>query len=114
MPPLAECRLLRGDRLPAGERALAATARALMGQPDIVLFDAVAEGLASAFRSNLWDAVRIGAAAGVAWIIADAPLDEVGLETQRHVVMSRGEIVFDGSTGALKSDAALVRRHLGV
>ena len=41
-------------------------------------------------------------------------LDDLLALAERHVVMAKGEIVFDGTTAALRADEALIHRHLGV
>ena len=47
-------------------------------------------------------------------MVVDKNLDDLLALAHRHVVMAKGEIVFDGSTAELTADEAFIHRHLGV
>ncbi len=88
--------------------------RALMTNPDLILLDEATEGLAPKVRDEIWATLRQVASTGIASIVVDKNLDDLLALAERHVVMAKGEIVFDGTTEALKADEALIHRHLGV
>ena len=88
--------------------------RALMTNPDIILLDEATEGLAPKVRDEMWAVMREIAATGISSVVVDKNLDDLLALAHRHVVLAKGEIVFEGSTEALKSDEALIHRHLGV
>ena len=113
-PRLAERRTHWGNELSGGEQKMLSIGRALMTNPDLILLDEATEGLAPKVRDEIWATLRQVAATGIASIVVDKNLDDLLALAERHVVMAKGEIVFDGSTQALKADEALIHRHLGV
>lgn len=113
-PRLAERRSNWGNQLSGGEQKMLAVGRALMTNPDIVLLDEATEGLAPKIREDIWATLRAIRAAGIAAVVVDKNLDDLLALGDRHVIISKGEIVFDGNTAALKADEALIHRHLGV
>ncbi len=113
-PRLAERRTQWGNELSGGEQKMLAIGRALLTNPDILLFDEATEGLAPKIRDEIWATLRIVTASGIAAVVVDKNLDDLLALADRHVILSKGEVVFDGSTAALKADDALIHRHLGV
>ena len=91
-----------------------AIGRALMTNPDIVLLDEATEGLAPKIRDEIWETVRQIRAAGIATVVIDKNLDDLFALADRNVVLTKGEIVFDGPTAELKADPAFIQHHLGV
>jgi branched-chain amino acid transport system ATP-binding protein len=51
---------------------------------------------------------------GIAAIIVDKNLNDLLALADRNTIMAKGEIVFDGTSTALRADEALIHRHLGV
>jgi branched-chain amino acid transport system ATP-binding protein len=113
-PRLAERRGHWGNQLSGGEQKMLAIGRALMTNPDIILLDEATEGLAPKIRDEIWETVRQIRAAGIAAVVVDKNLDDLLALTDRNVVLTKGEIVFDGSTAELKADPTFIQRHLGV
>jgi branched-chain amino acid transport system ATP-binding protein len=113
-PRLAERRTHWGNELSGGEQKMLSIGRALMTNPEIILLDEATEGLAPKVRDEIWATLRLIASTGIASIVVDKNLDDLLALAERHVVMAKGEIVFDGTTEALKADEALIHRHLGV
>jgi branched-chain amino acid transport system ATP-binding protein len=113
-PRLAERRSHWGNQLSGGEQKMLSIGRALMTNPDVILLDEATEGLAPQVRDEIWATVRLIASAGIASVVVDKNLDDLLSLANRHVVMAKGEIVFDGTTAALKADETLIHRHLGV
>jgi branched-chain amino acid transport system ATP-binding protein len=113
-PRLAERRAHWGNQLSGGEQKMLTIGRALMTNPDVILLDEATEGLAPQVRDEIWATLRLIRESGIAAVVVDKNLDDLLALADRHVVMAKGEIVFDGSTAALKADAALIHRHLGV
>ena len=113
-PRLAERRGHWGNQLSGGEQKMLTIGRALMTNPDVILLDEATEGLAPQVRDEIWATLRAIRESGIATVVVDKNLDDLLALADRHVVMAKGEIVFDGPTAALKADAALIHRHLGV
>jgi branched-chain amino acid transport system ATP-binding protein len=113
-PRLAERRSNWGNQLSGGEQKMLSIGRALMTNPDVILLDEATEGLAPQVRDEIWATIRHIASTGIAAVVVDKNLADLLTLAGRHVVMSKGEIVFDGPTEALKADQVLIHRHLGV
>jgi len=113
-PRLAERRANWGDQLSGGEQKLLAIARALMTNPALLMLDEATEGLAPKLREEIWTTLRAIRASGTAVVVVDKNIDDLLALADRHVIVSKGEIVFDGAAGVLRADPDFVRRHLGV
>ena len=113
-PRLAERRSQWGNQLSGGEQKMLAIGRALMTDPDILLLDEATEGLAPKIRDEIWATIRLVTASGIAAVVVDKNLDDLLRLANRHVILSKGRVVFEGTTDALKADEALIHRHLGV
>jgi branched-chain amino acid transport system ATP-binding protein len=113
-PRLAERRAHWGNQLSGGEQKMLAIGRALMTNPDIILLDEATEGLAPKIRDEIWATVRLIRASGIAAIVVDKNLDDLLALADRNVVLTKGEIVFEGTSAELQADPALIHRHLGV
>ncbi|HEV1999239.1 MAG TPA: ABC transporter ATP-binding protein [Xanthobacteraceae bacterium] len=113
-PRLAERRRQWGNELSGGEQQMLTIGRALMTNPEIILLDEATEGLAPKLRDEIWATLKEIAKAGIAAVVVDKNLADLLEFCDRHVVMAKGEIVFDGSGKALAADQALIHRHLGV
>ena len=113
-PRLAERRAHWGNQLSGGEQKMLAIGRALVTNPDLILLDEATEGLAPKVRDEIWATLRLVTATGIAAVVVDKNLEDLLALSDRHVIMSKGKIVFDGTTQALRAEQALIHRHLGV
>ncbi len=113
-PRLYERRHHWGNELSGGEQQMLSIGRALMTSPSIILLDEATEGLAPKLRDEIWATVKQITTSGIAAIIVDKNLNDLLALADRNTIMAKGEIVFDGSSDALRADEALIHRHLGV
>lgn len=114
-PRLAERRRHYGTQLSGGEQQMLSMARTLVGQPSILLLDEPLEGLAPVICDQLMDAISKLATSGDMTIVLVEQQIERALDfADRVMVVERGRISWEGSSGELKSDRALVNRLLGV
>lgn len=113
-PRLAERRTNWGDQLSGGEQQMLSIGRALMTNPDLLMLDEATEGLAPKVRDEIWATIRIVAATGMAIVVVDKNLEDLFELADRHFILAKGEMVFEGSTAALKADRELIHRWLGV
>ena len=104
----------RGDQLSGGELQMLAIARALLTNPRVLILDEATEGLAPMIRDEIWRTVRLVRESGIASLIVDKTISEVAAVADRISILVKGEIVFEGTPGALTADPALMQRHLGV
>jgi len=113
-PRLAERRRHWGNQLSGGEQQMLSIGRALLSNPEVLLIDEATEGLAPQMRAVIWETLRLIAQKSVAIVVVDKNLDDLMHLCDRHVILNKGEIVFEGSSQALQADPESVARWLGV
>ncbi len=114
-PRLAERQRNRGNQLSGGEQQMLSIARALIGNPSVVLLDEPSEGLAPVIVEELGRAVkRLAATEGLTLILVEQNTRLALDISPRTAVMDRGRIVFDGASEELKRDAEKLHRLIGV
>ena len=113
-PRLQERAANMGNQLSGGEQQMLAIGRALLTNPRLLVLDEATEGLAPLIRAEIWAAVTRLKASGLAILIIDKNLDALLNICDRHVVMERGRIRWQGSTAALRADRRLAEEHLEI
>ena len=114
-PRLAERATNRGNQLSGGEQQMLAIARALIGNPSILLMDEPSEGLAPVIVEELARAIKRLAAEGELAMIVVEQNSRLALDiAPRAVVMDRGRIVYDGDSLTLRNDPARLEGYIGV
>jgi branched-chain amino acid transport system ATP-binding protein len=114
-PRLRERRRNYGNQLSGGEQQMLAIGRALMTDPQLLLLDEPVEGLAPVIVNELMEAVlRMRQDSDMAVLLVEQKY-EVALKTaDRAIAIDRGSITYDGPTGALLDDDALLSQLVGV
>ncbi|HZP75241.1 MAG TPA: ABC transporter ATP-binding protein [Pseudolabrys sp.] len=114
-PRLAERRDNRGNQLSGGEQQMLAIARALVGNPSVLLMDEPSEGLAPVIVEELARAVkRLAQDDGLALILVEQNTRLALDISPRAVVMDRGHVVYDGPSETLRRDPAQLDALIGV
>jgi branched-chain amino acid transport system ATP-binding protein len=114
-PRLAERQTNRGNQLSGGEQQMLAIARALVGNPSVVLMDEPSEGLAPVIVEELARAVkRLAATEGLTMIVVEQNTRLALDISPRTAVMDRGRIVYDGPSADLRRDPDKLNRLIGV
>jgi branched-chain amino acid transport system ATP-binding protein len=114
-PRLAERRRNGGAQLSGGEQQMLSVARALLGQPRLLLLDEPLEGLAPLIRQELLAAFRnMSRQTGIAVVIVEQQVDEALGYAQRAVILDHGTVVHEGDAGDLLQDAATLERWVGM
>ncbi len=113
-PTLAERSDSAGSQLSGGEQQMLAIGRALMTGPSLLILDEATEGLAPLVRSAIWQAIEALKARGQAILLIDKNLDALLRIADRHYVMEKGRVVWQGDSPALAADDALKGHYLGV
>ena len=102
------------ENLSGGEMQMVAISRVLMGAPGLVLFDEPSQGLAPKVVQDVMATVLRLKREGVAVLLVEQNVDSALAVADRVCVMNLGRIVHEGPAVALREDAALRRRLLGV
>jgi branched-chain amino acid transport system ATP-binding protein len=114
-PRLAERQDNRGNQPSGGEQQMLAIARALIGNPSVVLMDEPSEGLAPVIVEELARAVkRLAASEGLTMILVEQNTRLALDISPRTAVLDRGRIVYDGPSETLKRDPDKLHRLIGV
>jgi branched-chain amino acid transport system ATP-binding protein len=114
-PRLAERRCNGGNELSGGEQQMLAIGRALMGSPSLLLLDEPLEGLAPIMVETILQALmRLREETALTVLLVEQRA-RLALElASRALVLVSGRIAYDGPSAALKVDAALLGRLIGV
>ncbi len=114
-PSLYERRTHYGSQLSGGEQQMLAIARALAGNPSVLLMDEPSEGLApiivELLQTTLW---QLRDESSIAMVLVEQNSRLALSFAERCVVMNRGRIVRDGPSQALREDDDLLHRLIGV
>ena len=114
-PALKERRRHQGDALSGGEQQMLAIARALVGNPTVLLMDEPTEGLAPIIVEQLEATIKaLGRDQGMAIVVVEQHADLALDFAARAIVMDRGRIVYDGPSGALAQDRERLQSLIGV
>jgi branched-chain amino acid transport system ATP-binding protein len=103
-----------GNLLSGGEQQMLAIGRALLTNPDLLIFDEATEGLAPLIRMEIWSILRSLREQGVAMIVIDKDVDAVCELADRQYVIEKGLIVWEGGSESFQRDESLRRRYLCV
>lgn len=111
-PRLRERHAQRAGTLSGGEQQMLCTARALMGNPSLLLVDEPTEGLAPAIVTQVEGILNAAHRDGTSILLVDQTLGLALSLGSRFYVMSKGRIVFAGSAVELMADDQVRKRYL--
>ena len=114
LPRLAERQAQMGGQLSGGEQQMLAIGRALMTNPRLVILDEATEGLAPLARAEIWRCLTALKASGLALLVIDKYVRALIGIADRHYIVERGRVCWEGSSAALQAQPELWQRYLGV
>ena len=113
-PRLAERATSMGNQLSGGEQQMLAIGRALMTNPKLLILDEATEGLAPLIRRDIWNCLARLKATGLSILVIDKNVGALMRVADRHVIIERGRVVWQGASAALAAAPDVQHRYLGV
>jgi branched-chain amino acid transport system ATP-binding protein len=113
-PILGERSQQRAGLLSGGEQQMLAIARALMGEPELLVLDEPSLGLAPAITRSVFETLKsLHEESGLSLLIVEQNA-ELSLAIANHAyVLEAGVIQVDGPAESIRDDAGLRRAYLG-
>jgi branched-chain amino acid transport system ATP-binding protein len=103
-----------GNQLSGGEQQMLAIGRALVTNPYLLILDEATEGLAPLVREEIWKCLERLRAAGQTILVIDKYIERLVKLADRHTIIERGRVAWQGSSAELNADRGLWHRYLGV
>ena len=113
-PRLAERRHQLAGLLSGGEQQMLAIARALMGNPRLLLMDEPSEGLAPQIVADVGRTIARLKGEGLSIVLVEQNIKLTLDLADDIVILNSGHVVFSGLAAGLALDDAIVSQHLGV
>jgi len=111
-PRLAERFGQSGSNLSGGEQQMLAIGRALMTNPRLLILDEATEGLAPLVREEIWHCIEGLKGERQAILLIDKNLDVLLDLADRHYIIEKGRIVWNGTSTAFRADPSITQRYL--
>ena len=103
-----------GNQLSGGEQQMLAIGRALVTNPRLLILDEATEGLAPLVREEIWRCLAKLRAAGQTILVIDKYIERLVTLADRHTIIERGRVAWQGSSAELNAQRDLWHRYLGV
>ena len=103
-----------GNQLSGGEQQMLAIGRALVTNPYLLILDEATEGLAPLVREEIWKCLEHLRAAGQTILVIDKYIERLVKLADRHTIIERGRVAWQGSSAELDADRNLWHRYLGI
>jgi branched-chain amino acid transport system ATP-binding protein len=113
-PRLQERRDNGGAQLSGGEQQMLAIGRALMTNPHLLILDEATEGLAPLIREEIWTCLQELRKTGLTIIVIDKYIKRLIAFADRHVILEKGQVVWEGRSAELAEKEDLWSRYLSV
>lgn len=113
-PRLKERRSNGGAQLSGGEQQMLAIGRALMTNPHLLILDEATEGLAPLVREEIWACLKALREYGLTIIVIDKYIKRLIGFADRHTILEKGKVVWQGNSTELSAQPELWDRYLSV
>jgi branched-chain amino acid transport system ATP-binding protein len=113
-PSLRERKGHFGNQLSGGEQQMLAIGRALVTNPHLLILDEATEGLAPLVREEIWRCLARLRAEGQSIIVIDKYVERLLPLADRHTIIERGRVAWQGTSAELGANRELWHRYLGV
>jgi branched-chain amino acid transport system ATP-binding protein len=103
-----------GNQLSGGEQQMLAIGRALMTNPQLLILDEATEGLAPLIRVEIYRSIERLKAEGLSILVIDKDVKALIRVADRHYVLEKGRVVWNGNSSDLAGNESVQHRYLGV
>lgn len=107
-PRLKERSKQLAGKMSGGEQQMLAVGRALMTNPKLLVLDEATEGLAPLIREEIWQCLKLLKNEGQAMIVIDKNLKSLIPLVDRHYVIEKGRVVWQGGREDMVAEQATV------
>lgn len=112
-PRLAERRKQNAGTLSGGEQQMLAIARALMGQPEVLLLDEPSLGLAPQFIEKIFETIQEINREGMTVVLVEQNALQALQIAHQGIVLETGKVVLQGPSRELLSSDEVRKAYLG-
>jgi len=113
-PEIARREHSMGNLLSGGEQQMLAIGRALMTNPTLLILDEATEGLAPLVRAEIWACLERIKQEGLSILVIDKNIRDLLKLADRHYILERGQVVWEGEGDALAVAPQVQEKYLGV
>ena len=113
-PQLKARQTSKGGHLSGGEQQMLTIVRTLMGNPELLLLDEPTEGLAPMLVETVSDVIREIHETDISILLVEQNFEVILDLTTRAYVMSKGQVVFDGTSQELADNREVREKYLEV
>jgi branched-chain amino acid transport system ATP-binding protein len=111
-PALRKIESRKGGCLSGGEQKMLAIARALMGNPELLLLDEPTEGLAPALVRALEEQIKGLRDSGLTVLLAEQNVKSALRLSDRGYIIDNGQIRYEGSVEEMRGNDEVRRKYL--
>jgi branched-chain amino acid transport system ATP-binding protein len=79
-----------------------------------LILDEATEGLAPLVREEIWACLARLRAAGQSILVIDKYVEKLIALADRHTIIERGQVVWQGKSSELEADHGVWQRYLGI
>jgi branched-chain amino acid transport system ATP-binding protein len=113
-PRLRERDSQKGGKLSGGEQQMLTIGRTLAGNPDLLLVDEPTEGLSPILVEKVIEIIKTVNKEGRSVLLIEHAMDIALSLAHRVYVMSKGRIVYEGTSEQLFTDSSIKKQYLEV
>ncbi|MEO9826031.1 MAG: ABC transporter ATP-binding protein [Paracoccaceae bacterium] len=104
-PVLKERRAMPSTALSGGQQQMVAIGRALMSNPDLILFDEISLGLAPVIIKSIYEALPGIVGEGMSAVIVEQDISKALSVSDRVYCLQEGRVTLEGASATISRDA---------